>query len=62
MTCLQCGSTMTSGRETVKYDAMMGLPVTLKNIEVRRCASCGEYEVVIQRAGSPPRVKAKYAR
>ncbi len=50
MTCLQCGSAVTSARETVNYDAMMGLPVTLKNIEVRRCASCGEYEVVIQRA------------
>lgn len=45
MTC-DCGSKMTSAREIVKYDAS-GLPVTLVNVEVRRCPKCGDFEVVI---------------
>ncbi len=49
MKCAECGSAMKVGRENVKYDGMMGLPVVLANVEVRRCAGCGEYEVVIPR-------------
>lgn len=38
---------MTTARENVKYDAA-GLPrVTLQNVEVSRCANCGEYEVAL---------------
>ena len=49
MKCINCGSTMKSARENFKYEAS-GLPyVTLRMIEVRRCAKCGEYEVVIPR-------------
>lgn len=40
---------MKTGRENVKYDEA-GLPgVTLVNVEVSRCAECGEYEVAIPR-------------
>lgn len=57
MTC-DCGAAMTSSRETVKYDAS-GLPgVTLRNVEVRRCKACGEYEVVIPRIEDLHRVLA----
>lgn len=49
MKCAECGSAMKVARENVKYDGMMGLPVVLANVEVRRCARCGEYEVVIPR-------------
>ena len=42
-----CGATMTSARENYSY-AASGLPhVTLEGVEVRRCAACGEHEVVI---------------
>lgn len=38
---------MTKRRENVKYDAS-GLPgITLLNVEVSRCAECGEFEVSI---------------
>ena len=38
---------MTSARENYSY-AASGLPhVTLEGVEVRRCAACGEHEVVI---------------
>lgn len=47
MTCLECGGKMTSSRETVKYDASGLSGITLRNVEVRRCARCGRYEVVI---------------
>lgn len=46
MKCMQCGMAMTSARENFNYKAS-GLPVTLLNIEVRRCGECGEFEVVI---------------
>ncbi len=47
MNCLNCGHEMTTGREDYPYDAC-GLPnVTLAGVEVRRCAACGEHEVVI---------------
>jgi putative zinc finger/helix-turn-helix YgiT family protein len=46
MKCIECGTTMKTTRENVKYDAV-GLPgITLRNIEVRRC-KCGETEYVI---------------
>ena len=48
MKCPQCGSTMTTARENFNYKAS-GLPVTLLNVEVRRCKSCGEYAVAIPR-------------
>ena len=49
MTCLQCGAaSMTTGRENFNYKAA-GIPVTLLNVEVRRCKACGEYEVAIPR-------------
>ncbi|MDD5307077.1 MAG: helix-turn-helix domain-containing protein [Deltaproteobacteria bacterium] len=49
MKCLTCGKAMTSARENYNYSAC-GLPhVTLKGVEVRRCRSCGEHEVVIPR-------------
>lgn len=37
---------MASTRENFNYKAS-GLPVTLVNVEVRRCSGCGEFEVVI---------------
>jgi putative zinc finger/helix-turn-helix YgiT family protein len=48
MKCMECGAEVTSARETFNYKAS-GLPVTLVNVEVRRCKACGEYEVVIPR-------------
>jgi putative zinc finger/helix-turn-helix YgiT family protein len=45
--CLECGGTMTTRRENLKYDAS-GLPgITLIGVDVSRCAECGEYEVAI---------------
>lgn len=47
MTCGACGAEMRTRRENYRYDAS-GLPnVTLKGVEVRRCARCGETEVAI---------------
>jgi len=46
MKCMECGAEVTSARETFNYKAS-GLPVTLLNVEVRRCKECGEFEVVI---------------
>ncbi len=47
MKCTTCGSKMSARRENYRYDAS-GLPgVTLAGVEVRRCAECGEHEVVI---------------
>lgn len=47
MKCVQCGETsMTSARENYAYKAS-GLPVTLVNVEVRRCKACGESMVAI---------------
>jgi len=44
--CVQCGSEMTISREDRAYADLPG--VTLRGVEVRRCPSCGEYEVVFQ--------------
>jgi putative zinc finger/helix-turn-helix YgiT family protein len=46
MKCVECGAEMTTARENYNYKAS-GLPVTLQNVEVRRCKECGEHEVVI---------------
>ena len=47
MTCLECGGKMKIGTENYKYDAS-GLPgITLVDVEVARCAECGEIEVTI---------------
>ncbi len=47
MNCLQCGNPLRVDRENFLYDAC-GLPgVTLLDVEVDRCPSCGAYEVVI---------------
>jgi putative zinc finger/helix-turn-helix YgiT family protein len=46
MNCFECAGKMTSKRENVKYRAI-GVPVTLVHVEVRRCQTCGEHEVVI---------------
>jgi putative zinc finger/helix-turn-helix YgiT family protein len=47
MTCTVCGGQMKTRRENYRYDAS-GLPyITLKGVEVSRCAKCGETEVAI---------------
>jgi putative zinc finger/helix-turn-helix YgiT family protein len=47
MKCPECDKPMTSVRENYSYTAS-GLPyVTLVGVEVRRCKTCGEHEVVI---------------
>ena len=47
MNCLECGGKLTVTRETIPY-RQSGLPnVFLRNVEIRRCPSCGEvYEVI----------------
>lgn len=58
MKCLQCGTEMTARRENHRYTAS-GLPnVTLVDVEVRRCARCGEYEVAIPAVADLHRVMA----
>jgi putative zinc finger/helix-turn-helix YgiT family protein len=49
-TCRTCGKTeLTSSVETYLY-AESGLPnVTLVGIEIRRCSTCGDYEIVLPR-------------
>ncbi len=46
MKCLMCGGGMTTARGTYRYKES-GLNVTLVNVEIRRCPSCGEEEVNI---------------
>lgn len=49
MNCVSCGAQMVSSRQNHLYKEC-GLPfVTLQDLEVRRCPSCGETEVVIPR-------------
>ena len=49
MRCLNCGASMETRRENYHYTAS-GLPhVTLLQVEVSRCPSCGETEVSIPR-------------
>jgi len=58
MKCFQCGGKMVTKRENYRYTAC-GLPnVTLVGIEVRRCAACGENEVLIPRIEELHRVLA----
>ena len=45
--CMQCGTEMTTSFEDRPYADLPG--VILRGVEVRRCPSCGEYEVVYQR-------------
>ena len=47
MNCSECDGKMTVAREKVKYDVSGLSGVTFRNVEVRRCSNCGEYEVVI---------------
>jgi putative zinc finger/helix-turn-helix YgiT family protein len=47
MKCPDCNEPMTVTQENYSYEGS-GLPyVTLVGVEVRRCAACGEHEVVI---------------
>ena len=47
MTCAECGGKLRSKKENYRYLAC-GLPnVTLTGVEVRRCATCGDHEVVL---------------
>ncbi|MBI3448995.1 MAG: helix-turn-helix domain-containing protein [Acidobacteria bacterium] len=49
MKCDQCGARLASRRENYMYEES-GLPgITLMGIEIRRCAKCGDFEVVIPR-------------
>lgn len=58
MKCPSCDGRLTSKRENYSYSAS-GLPyVTLVGVEVRRCAACGEHEVVIPRIEELHRVIA----
>jgi putative transcriptional regulator len=58
MKCIECGAEMTSVRENYNYKAS-GLPVTLANVEVRRCKECGEQEVVIPKIAELHKVIAR---
>jgi putative zinc finger/helix-turn-helix YgiT family protein len=49
MTCIQCGRKLATKRENYRYAACGLLNVTLVGVEVRRCAKCGDHEVVIPR-------------
>jgi putative zinc finger/helix-turn-helix YgiT family protein len=45
--CSECGTAMKTSRENFRHPAL-GLPgLVLANVEVSRCAACGEYEVDI---------------
>jgi putative transcriptional regulator len=59
MTCPNCGNKMASKRENHKYTACGLDYVTLVNVEVRRCQSCGEWEVVIPKLEQLHRVLAQ---
>lgn len=59
MKCVACGKgPMVSARENFSYKAS-GLPVTLVDVEVRRCKECGEFEVVIPRVDDLHRTIAR---
>ena len=49
MTCMECGGKLKVRKENYRYLACGLLNVTLKGVEVRRCATCGDHEVVIPR-------------
>ena len=54
--CFSCGSKMKSSTEAHRYGR--GLDVVLMSVEVRRCPSCGEEEIVIPRIGQLHKVIA----
>ena len=58
MTCIQCGGKLTAKRENYRYTACGLSNVTLVGVEVRRCAKCGDHEVVIPRIEELHRVLA----
>ena len=58
MKCLNCGHTMATRRENVKYDASGLHGVTLVGVEVNRCANCGDYQVAIPHIAELHRVMA----
>lgn len=49
MKCINCGSNLKGTRGTHRYTESGLSYVTLLNVEIRECASCGEREVVIPR-------------
>lgn len=58
MTCIQCGGKLATKRENYRYAACGLSNVTLVGVEVRRCAKCGDHEVVIPRIEDLHRVLA----
>lgn len=48
MTCMECGRQMKTKRQNYKYDACGLHGITLIDVEVSRCAECGEEEVAIE--------------
>jgi YgiT-type zinc finger domain-containing protein len=48
MKCANCGKMMSGRRESIKYDECGLDYVTLANVQVFRCAECGEYEPVLK--------------
>jgi putative zinc finger/helix-turn-helix YgiT family protein len=58
MKCIECGGRMTTKRENHLYTASGLRNVTLVGVEVRRCATCGDYEIVIPRVEELHRVLA----
>jgi putative zinc finger/helix-turn-helix YgiT family protein len=59
MTCVQCGAPLKSTRGAHRYTESGLSNVTLTNVELRLCASCGEREVVIPRIEELHRVLAR---
>ncbi|OJH35922.1 type II TA system antitoxin MqsA family protein [Cystobacter ferrugineus] len=49
MECLNCGGKMETRRENHRYTESGLDNVTLVGVEVRRCATCGEWELVLPR-------------
>ncbi|MBL8112025.1 MAG: hypothetical protein JNK60_04015 [Acidobacteria bacterium] len=47
MKCLSCGAEMTTRPENHVYSESGFSTVTLVNLEVSRCVSCGEHEIAI---------------
>lgn len=55
--CLECGAAMRVSRENVPYRSLPG--TVLVGVEVRRCPSCGEEEIVIPRPNALDRALAQ---
>lgn len=58
MKCLECRGSVSTKRENYLYTAVGLRNVTLVGVEVRRCARCGDFEVVIPRIEELHRVLA----